>query len=77
MPTLGLGSGGLFSVAASGVFMDRSAHDILLVGGQTAGLRGAVAAAETNPKLNIALQKQSSIIMTCTRPGEARVCSVG
>lgn len=28
-------------LAAGGVFMDRSAHDILLVGGETAGLHGA------------------------------------
>ncbi len=42
-------------LAASGVTMDVSAHDILLVGGGAAGLRAAIAAAEVNPKLSIAV----------------------
>jgi len=72
VPTLGPGSGGLSSVAAGGVFMDRSAHDILLVGGQTAGLRGAIAAAELNPTLSIAVQKQLSLIMRLLPSSDAR-----
>jgi len=35
--------------------MEASAHDILLVGGGGAGLRAAIAAAEVNPKLSIAV----------------------
>ena len=35
--------------------MDSSSHDILLVGGGGAGLRAAIAAAEVNPKLSIAV----------------------
>ncbi|HKN35427.1 MAG TPA: fumarate reductase (quinol) flavoprotein subunit [Terriglobales bacterium] len=35
--------------------MDASAHDVLLVGGGGAGLRAAIAAAEVNPKLSIAV----------------------
>jgi fumarate reductase flavoprotein subunit len=35
--------------------MDASAHDILLVGGGAAGLRAAIAAAEVNPQLSIAV----------------------
>ncbi|HEY1273023.1 MAG TPA: fumarate reductase (quinol) flavoprotein subunit [Terriglobales bacterium] len=35
--------------------MDASSHDILLVGGGAAGLRAAIAAAEVNPKLSIAV----------------------
>ena len=35
--------------------MDASAHDIILVGGGGAGLRAAIAAAEFNPKLSIAV----------------------
>lgn len=35
--------------------MDVSSHDILLVGGGGAGLRAAIAAAEVNPKLTIAV----------------------
>src|SRR5437588_12134828 len=35
--------------------MDASSHDILLVGGGGAGLRAAIAAAEVNPKLSIAV----------------------
>ncbi len=35
--------------------MDVSSHDILLVGGGGAGLRAAIAAAEVNPKLSIAV----------------------
>src|SRR5262249_31347235 len=35
--------------------MDVSTHDILLVGGGAAGLRAAIAAAEVNPKLSIAV----------------------
>jgi fumarate reductase flavoprotein subunit len=35
--------------------MEASAHDILLVGGGGAGLRAAIAAAEINPKLSIAV----------------------
>jgi fumarate reductase flavoprotein subunit len=35
--------------------MNASAHDILLVGGGAAGLRAAIAAAEVNPKLSIAV----------------------
>jgi fumarate reductase flavoprotein subunit len=42
-------------LAASGVPMDVSAHDILLIGGGAAGLRAAIAAAEVNPKLSIAV----------------------
>jgi len=35
--------------------MDASSHDVLLVGGGAAGLRAAIAAAEFNPKLRIAV----------------------
>ena len=35
--------------------MDASTHDLLLVGGGGAGLRAAIAAAEVNPKLSIAV----------------------
>ena len=35
--------------------MEASSHDILLVGGGGAGLRAAIAAAEVNPKLSIAV----------------------
>jgi len=35
--------------------MDGSSHDVLLVGGGGAGLRAAIAAAEVNPKLRIAV----------------------
>jgi fumarate reductase flavoprotein subunit len=35
--------------------MDASSHDILLVGGGGAGLRAAIAAAEVNPRLSIAV----------------------
>jgi succinate dehydrogenase flavoprotein subunit len=35
--------------------MDASAHDLLLVGGGAAGLRAAIAAAEVNPDLSIAV----------------------
>jgi fumarate reductase flavoprotein subunit len=35
--------------------MDTSTHDLLLVGGGGAGLRAAIAAAEVNPKLSIAV----------------------
>jgi len=35
--------------------MDASSHDVLLVGGGGAGLRAAIAAAEINPKLSIAV----------------------
>ncbi len=35
--------------------MDMSAHDVLLVGGGGAGLRAAIAVAETNPKLKVAV----------------------
>jgi len=35
--------------------MDASSHDVLLVGGGGAGLRAAIAAAEVNPKLSIAV----------------------
>jgi fumarate reductase flavoprotein subunit len=38
-----------------GVTMDASSHDVLLVGGGAAGLRAAIAAAETDPKLRIAV----------------------
>ena len=35
--------------------METSSHDVLLVGGGGAGLRAAIAAAEVNPKLGIAV----------------------
>src|SRR5438105_7055885 len=35
--------------------MDISSHDVLLVGGGAAGLRAAIAVAETNPKLSVAV----------------------
>src|SRR5213594_3186027 len=35
--------------------MDISYHDVLLVGGGGAGLRAAIAVAETNPRLNVAI----------------------
>ncbi len=35
--------------------MDVSSHDVLLVGGGGAGLRAAIAVAETNPKLSVAV----------------------
>ncbi len=38
-----------------GVTVEASSHDVLLIGGGAAGLRAAIAAAEINPKLNIAV----------------------
>lgn len=38
-----------------GVSVEASSHDVLLIGGGAAGLRAAIAAAEVNPKLNIAV----------------------
>src|SRR4030066_355937 len=35
--------------------LDHSSHDVLLVGGGGAGLRAAIAIAETNPKLSVAV----------------------
>src|SRR3989441_10608029 len=35
--------------------MDTSSHDVLLVGGGGAGLRAAIAVAEVNPKLSVAV----------------------
>jgi fumarate reductase flavoprotein subunit len=35
--------------------VEASSHDVLLIGGGAAGLRAAIAAAEVNPKLNIAV----------------------
>ena len=35
--------------------LDISSHDVLLVGGGAAGLRAAIAVAETNPNLNVAV----------------------
>ena len=35
--------------------MDASTHDLLLIGGGAAGLRAAIAAAEVNPKLSVAV----------------------
>src|SRR3954454_21742968 len=35
--------------------MDTSSHDVLLVGGGGAGLRAAIAVAETNPRLRVAV----------------------
>src|SRR5256885_10261884 len=35
--------------------LDISSHDVLLVGGGGAGLRAAIAAAETNPNLSVAV----------------------
>src|SRR5205085_3027859 len=35
--------------------MDASSHDVLLVGGGGAGLRAAIAAAEVNPRLSVAV----------------------
>ena len=35
--------------------MDTSFHDVLLVGGGGAGLRAAIAVAEVNPKLSVAV----------------------
>ena len=35
--------------------MEVSAHDVLLVGGGGAGLRAAIAVAEVNPRLNVAV----------------------
>jgi fumarate reductase flavoprotein subunit len=39
----------------SRALMDTSSHDVLLVGGGGAGLRAAIAVAETNPKLSVAV----------------------
>ncbi len=38
-----------------GESVEASSHDVLLIGGGAAGLRAAIAAAEVNPKLNIAV----------------------
>ena len=38
-----------------GIILDTLSHDILLVGGGGAGLRAAIAAAEVNPKLSVAV----------------------
>ncbi|MGH9602345.1 MAG: FAD-binding protein, partial [Terriglobales bacterium] len=35
--------------------MDISSHDVLLIGGGGAGLRAAIAVAEVNPKLSVAV----------------------
>ncbi len=42
-------------VRAHGVRVEASSHDVLLVGGGGAGLRAAIAAADVNPKLDIAV----------------------
>ena len=41
--------------------MDISYHDVLLVGGGGAGLRAAIAVAETNPNLSDRMRKQKSV----------------
>jgi len=52
-----LGQGAIVSFrrSGSGVTVEISSHDVLLVGGGGAGLRAAIAAAEVNPRLNIAV----------------------
>src|SRR5437899_12560800 len=35
--------------------MDISSHDVLIIGGGGAGLRAAIAVAEVNPRLNVAV----------------------
>ena len=39
----------------SGIMLDISSHDVLLVGGGGAGLRAAIAISETDPNLNVAI----------------------
>src|SRR6516162_3520736 len=39
----------------SAVMLDISSHDVLLVGGGGAGLRAAIAVAETDPSLSVAV----------------------
>jgi len=48
-------------------------HDVLVIGGAEAGLRAAIAAAETSDRLSIAvLSKVYSIAATRCPPGEGR-----
>src|SRR5258708_7353439 len=49
------GSEYLSKCGRESIFMEIRSHDILLVGGGGAGLRAAIAAAEINPKLSIAV----------------------
>lgn len=45
----------LFALQDSGHFVERATHDLVVVGGGAAGLRAAIAAAEADPELSIAL----------------------
>ena len=46
---------GLLSLWSCGSIVVTASHDIVLVGGGGAGLRAAVAIAETNPRLDVAV----------------------
>src|SRR5438270_2774026 len=56
--------------------MDASSHDILLVGGGGAGLRAAIAAAEVNPKLSIAVVSKVYPMRSHTVSAEGGAASV-
>src|SRR5437763_9809965 len=56
--------------------MDTSSHDVLLVGGGGAGLRAAIAVAETNPNLRIAVVSKLSPMRSHTVAAEGGAAGV-
>src|SRR5438552_6523113 len=56
--------------------MDASAHDVLVVGGGEAGLRAAIAVAETNPRLSIAVVSKVYPMRSHTVSAEGGAASV-
>ena len=50
--------------------MDTSFHDVLLVGGGGAGLRAAIAVAEVNPKLSVAVVSKVYLMRSHTVSAE-------
>ena len=56
--------------------LDISSHDVLIVGGGGAGLRAAIAVAETNPNLNIAVRSQGYPMRSHTVSAEGGAAGV-
>src|SRR5438034_9049193 len=56
--------------------MDISYHDVLLVGGGGAGLRAAIAVAETNPNLNVAVVSKVYTMRSHTVSAEGGAAAV-
>src|SRR3974390_514446 len=56
--------------------MDTSSHDVLLSGGGGAGLRAAIAAAEVNPRLSIAVISKVSPMRSHTVSAEGGAAGV-